>query len=1310
MRGPQFRLNVSVVAVLLWLCAGVAYANVYPSGVTVDTAGFNEKCGTLKVSYVLNEDADGGHPNPGDPGVKIEVLDVSDPENPFVVRTVTIARQKKGTHTFEWDGREDDGSRADNGTDRYAVKITAADQGYSVWTQISLDQTTTSFYVPVGLSVNRNAGSLHYGSVYVSNATTGTTAYGRANPEGIYRLKADMTEINSGTAGVTWGGTSGPWKSAIGTDDRVYVTDLSNDLVFDVAPDLSAAVQLIDASNRTTNQWVGGVVVEGTQAAGNRKIYLANVNYNDTARKGLIQYTLDANPTVTASDTGVQYIGPSYYSFYPYDYVRDSVGDWYGTQYRYDPSQAEAIAKFLDSTTLPINTAFWTTPKVAPYNGGYCLDICEERGWVAYGNYYDGFVHVFNTADGSYIDGFDAGSRMRDIAFDAAGNIYTVDNSTEWLRVWSPDDGANSKDYTTAVVSLGKTDTGGPSITVQPTDVVFCPLGTANLSVTATGSAPADLTYQWKKNGKALTDGTQEDGAVVSGATIANLTLSNVPDSYAGSVITVVVCDQTGADTGVVVSGPAILKVGMSFIEQPASQTICQNTNVSFSVGVEGSGTITYQWEKDPVETPGPQVEEWALIDGATSSTLSLTNVPATESGSRYRCGVRDACNPAPSFEPRYSEVATLIVRDGPTITHVGYGATLSPGASHKLLCDITAVTGNATFQWKKDTVPIPGATNSYYWIINANCDTDGGVYSCEVTDDCGTKERNTAYTTALCEIIVGVTAEVCGNDLDDDCDGLLNCDDPDCDNDPNCVPPCPVPFADVDGDEDVDQTDFATLQLCFTGQDQAIPAANADLCRCLNWDGDLDIDGDDVSKFEACASGPGVVASKTCAPYPTGDVVINEISYDMFTAAGGTDTDDDEFVELYNRGTEAVDISGWTLRASPGNDYIIGGSTWLAAGDYYVIGSGSVPEVDLIISTTDIWANDETAIELLDKNQTVKDTVIYERYWDGGPAVPSPEGGAWGQFGTATDKQSLARYKDGLDTGNNGYDFGLRPLTPGKDNLTGGLEPPTGKIETIYTVPDVDTLMVGALVDGLTSSCTEATVINPTVGGAGNPNPLAIAASPQGGNAIIVADLPGGDMVASNDVFQGGASYDLWVYLDTTTYGVGGGESTTYGIVGTTDFVYRFPNPDSAAGFGGDVVTSNGNTGVGWVYQKETDTSEPDLMSLSLCDFGPGGDSSNGPLTPADWDVKATLDMKEAGRGTGWYRLKLKYTSDTGLVEASVSNVEAGGSFTYSTSFQTQIGLVGSFYVGYRESLLNTDGSGPREKLRPATFDSVAP
>ncbi len=72
----------------------------------------------------------------------------------------------------------------------------------------------------------------------------------------------------------------------------------------------------------------------------------------------------------------------------------------------------------------------------------------------------------------------------------------------------------------------------------------------------------------------------------------------------------------------------------------------------------------------------------------------------------------------------------------------------------------------------------------------------------------------------------------------------------------------CPSPFADTDGDLDVDQTDFALLQRCFSPSGDGFPET-----RCICFDrpevgfpeGDGDVDMDDVAAFEACASGPGI-------------------------------------------------------------------------------------------------------------------------------------------------------------------------------------------------------------------------------------------------------------------------------------------------------------------------------------------------------------------------------------------------------------------------------------------------------------------
>jgi hypothetical protein len=71
----------------------------------------------------------------------------------------------------------------------------------------------------------------------------------------------------------------------------------------------------------------------------------------------------------------------------------------------------------------------------------------------------------------------------------------------------------------------------------------------------------------------------------------------------------------------------------------------------------------------------------------------------------------------------------------------------------------------------------------------------------------------------------------------------------------------CNDPFADADGDGDVDQADFATFQACYT----SVGGTYAAGCDCFDRDGDNDIDSDDLGDFEACASGPGIAADTGC-------------------------------------------------------------------------------------------------------------------------------------------------------------------------------------------------------------------------------------------------------------------------------------------------------------------------------------------------------------------------------------------------------------------------------------------------------------
>ena len=155
-----------------------------------------------------------------------------------------------------------------------------------------------------------------------------------------------------------------------------------------------------------------------------------------------------------------------------------------------------------------------------------------------------------------------------------------------------------------------------PVITAQPTftgGVTTLSIGTGGqttLSVTATGSA---LTYQWKK-----------DGNAISGATASTLALTNLQLADSGSYTV----DITNGG-GTLPSNPAVLTVTSGsvnpppvIVTPPASQTVVNGTNVTLSVTATGNA-LTYQWQKNTV-----------AISGATSATLALNNIQPADAGS----------------------------------------------------------------------------------------------------------------------------------------------------------------------------------------------------------------------------------------------------------------------------------------------------------------------------------------------------------------------------------------------------------------------------------------------------------------------------------------------------------------------------------------------------------------------------------------------------------------------------------------------------------------------------------------------------
>ncbi|TWT73571.1 hypothetical protein Pla123a_39070 [Posidoniimonas polymericola] len=412
--------------------------------------------------------------------------------------------------------------------------------------------------------------------------------------------------------------------------------------------------------------------------------------------------------------------------------------------------------------------------------------------------------------------------------------------------------------------------------------------------------------------------------------------------------------------------------------------------------------------------------------------------------------------------------------------------------------------------------------------------------------------------------------------------------------------------------------------------------------------------------------------------------VVINELAYDSSPNASRFA----EYIELYNAGASAVNIGDWSVASIEladnflfFEDFIPSG-TMLAAGEYYVLGATGTPNLDQDLGNSlDLWPNANTVIELRNGPTTIVDAIAYEANKGNAnlTAAQIAEVGAgwWGNtqnYDRPDHPISIGRYIDGRDTNNSGADFGIVPTTPGASNgllMTGA-----------YSIPDVDGLSAASNdpVPGMSGSFTVPRVVDPTVVDTINPN--AIPASPQGGNAIMAWDESGGgNMSFAPELIT---SYDMYAYIDTVPYGGGGAESTTYGI-GTTGSLHNLPDPTGL--FFGDVGTANGNTGIGWVIQKEDSAS---LNRVMLVDFNDGG-----PSNPAsgDWTVLESIEMGEMA--SDWYRLSLDYDPVTGDVVA----VFGDQTFTHTATTD----MIGTFYIGYRESV---DQS--LVQIRPPTFDMI--
>jgi hypothetical protein len=254
-----------------------------------------------------------------------------------------------------------------------------------------------------------------------------------------------------------------------------------------------------------------------------------------------------------------------------------------------------------------------------------------------------------------------------------------------------------------------------PSITAQPASQTVIAGQTATFSVTANGTAP--LSYQWKKNGTAI-----------SGATSSSYTTPATQSSDSGSTFAMTITNTLGNIT----SNAATLTVNVppSITTQPVSRTVTVGQTAAFSVTAAGTGTLTYQWAKNGT-----------VIYGATSASYMTPAAVASDNGASFTVTVTGNAGTVTS------NAALLAVNAPPSITTQPVSQTVTAGQTAMFSVAATG-TATLTYQWAKNGTAISGATAASYTTPATIVGDSGSSLTVTITNSVSSVTSNAATLT----------------------------------------------------------------------------------------------------------------------------------------------------------------------------------------------------------------------------------------------------------------------------------------------------------------------------------------------------------------------------------------------------------------------------------------------------------------------------------------------------------------------------------------------------------------------------------
>ena len=257
--------------------------------------------------------------------------------------------------------------------------------------------------------------------------------------------------------------------------------------------------------------------------------------------------------------------------------------------------------------------------------------------------------------------------------------------------------------------------TNGPIILNEsPSELYVSASATAglvdeNITITATTIGQGPFSFQW-----------QFDGTNLVGETNLTLALDSLQLSEAGSYSII-----SSNNFGVVSNAVTITVTPTVITELPTNQIALIDGEASFSIGVEAFIPLSYQWQFDGTD-----------IDGATTNSLSLTNLQYSQQGT-YSVIYSN------SFE---MVTNTLVLTIAPTIITNSLGNQVAFINGGDLLNIGVEALIPVNYQWQFDGTNIDGATTNSLSLSNLQY-AQQGTYSVIYSDAFETVTNNSVLS-----------------------------------------------------------------------------------------------------------------------------------------------------------------------------------------------------------------------------------------------------------------------------------------------------------------------------------------------------------------------------------------------------------------------------------------------------------------------------------------------------------------------------------------------------------------------------------